>query len=159
MKSFLLAALLFVGLSTILPAQTSDSVQRPALNTIIKVPGMKWKFKCTVDPMTDEPTCAMLDRQLIFARTSQEYLIGFVNNYYPGSTLTIRIDSLTPQSINGRLLPLSDESVNDLRTATLLRVRYKTWPNSGYTDFSWPLVGFSAALDQLNQFYEALQQK
>lgn len=159
MRTFVLAALLLTGLSTTLPAQTSDSVQRPALNTIIKVPGMKWKFKCTVDPMTDEPTCAMIDRQLIFARTPQAYVIGFVNNYYPGSTLTIRIDSLTPLSIEGKLLPLSDDNITELRGATLLRVRYKTWPNSSYTDFSWPLVGFSDALDQLNQFYESLQTK
>lgn len=117
--------------------------------------GFAWRIECTIDAMTDAPTCLLAEggSAIPFFRVflgRGGYLVSFGGRKYPGSELEVRVDSLTARRAPERSGFVSADArdlLTEMASGRRALLRMTEWPSNQYDSRILNLQGFGAAYE------------
>lgn len=112
-----------------------------------------WSLECKKDVMTDEPSCAArLGRLAIFQGRGEEPVFFVMGEKYPGSQVSIRVDSGPVFSASGDSsfsVTQTQEIIASIQQGSRIAVRYVDWPYKKNVDSVRDVYGTQQVLEYL----------
>lgn len=109
-----------------------------------------WVLKCEKDAVTDKVSAQIIKGNLMVFRAADWESVGLIEQTYPGSDQTVRVDDNpalvaasgdTPNLRNGKVI------VEQLKTGRKFLTRYLDWPYGVNRDASYDAFGFNVVYD------------
>lgn len=127
--------------------------------------GFAWRIECTIDAMTDAPTCLLSEAgsAIPFFRAflgRGGYLVSFGGQKYPGSELEVRVDSLTARRAPERPGFVSADArdlLAEMASGRQALLRLTEWPSRQHDSRILNLKGFGAAYELFTRAFYRIE--
>lgn len=128
--------------------------------------GFAWWLECTVDPMTDAPSCLLSDGGPTGVRYFRVFLgrggclVSFGGRKYPGSELEVRVDSLSARRAPERpgfVSTHARELLAEMSSGRQALLRLTEWPSNQYDSRVLNLQGFGAAHELFTRAFHRIE--